>query len=112
MKKSVKVLTALLTAVSLFACKSGKVPEKKASFKPGTYSGQAQGFHGLIKLNVTVDERSIKKIVITEQNETEGIGSNALAVCDTSPQVNGRSFLKVSGRTTDLAEQRDRKSVV
>ncbi|ERF61654.1 flavocytochrome c [Treponema socranskii subsp. socranskii VPI DR56BR1116 = ATCC 35536] len=78
MKKSVKVLTALLTAVSLFACKSGKVPEKKASFKPGTYSGQAQGFHGLIKLNVTVDERSIKKIVITEQNETEGIGSNAV----------------------------------
>ena len=78
MKKLLKFFTALLISASLFACTSGKMSERTVSFNPGTYSGEAQGFHGLIKLDVTVDKNTIKKIVITEHGETQGIGSNAV----------------------------------
>lgn len=46
--------------------------------KAGTYEGTGEGFHGEIKLNVTVDETSIKSIDVVEENETESIGKLAL----------------------------------
>ncbi|MDO5299319.1 MAG: FAD-dependent oxidoreductase [Clostridia bacterium] len=47
---------------------------------PGTYSASAQGFHGEIRLDVTVDDGKITGIEIVEQSETEGIGEAALPV--------------------------------
>lgn len=45
---------------------------------PGTYEAAAQGFHGDVKLSVTVDAEKIAAIDILEHSETEGIGAAAL----------------------------------
>ena len=45
---------------------------------PGTYEAAAQGFHGDVKLSVTVDEEKITAIDVLEHSETEGIGAAAL----------------------------------
>lgn len=52
--------------------------ENTLKFTSGTYEGEAEGFHGNIKLKVTVDETSIKSVEIIEHNETNGIGTVAL----------------------------------
>ena len=44
----------------------------------GTYEATAQGFHGDVKLSVTVDADAITAIDVVEQSETEGIGAAAL----------------------------------
>ena len=72
MKKWTSLLLAFLLAMS---CVSMGVAE---GMTPGTYSATAEGFHGSIKLDVTVDADTITDITIVEQSETEGIGSAAL----------------------------------
>ena len=47
---------------------------------PGTYEAAAQGFHGDVKLSVTVDAEKITAIDILEHSETEGIGAAALTL--------------------------------
>ena len=44
----------------------------------GTYEAAAKGFHGDIKIAVTVDAEKITAIEVLEQSETEGIGTIAL----------------------------------
>lgn len=44
----------------------------------GAYEASAQGFHGDVKLMVTVDAEKITAIEVVEQSETEGIGTVAL----------------------------------
>lgn len=44
----------------------------------GAYEASAQGFHGDVKLMVTVDAEKITAIEVMEQSETEGIGTVAL----------------------------------
>ena len=44
----------------------------------GTYESAAQGFHGDVKLAVTVDAEKITAIEVVEHSETEGIGAAAL----------------------------------
>ncbi|MCI5723312.1 MAG: FAD-dependent oxidoreductase [Erysipelotrichaceae bacterium] len=75
MQKLSKVLMAGVLSTSLIACGN---KAKELSFKAGTYTGEADGFHGTIKVEVTVDSKSIQSVVVTENNETEGIGSNAV----------------------------------
>lgn len=52
---------------------------------PGTYSAEANGFHGTIQIDVTVDAESITGIEIVEQSETAGIGEAALPVLGWKP---------------------------
>ena len=47
---------------------------------PGTYTAEAEGFHGTIKLEVTVDAEAITGIEVVEHSETAGIGEAALPV--------------------------------
>lgn len=47
---------------------------------PGTYTAEAEGFHGTIKLEVTVDAEAIIGIEVVEHSETAGIGEAALPV--------------------------------
>lgn len=47
---------------------------------PGTYTAEAEGFHGTIKLEVTVDAEAITGIEVVEHSETAGIGEAALLV--------------------------------
>lgn len=68
-----KLLSAAISALLLVGCASAS-----AGMKAGTYEGVGKGFHGDIKLSVTVDETSIQSIEVTEENETEGVGKAAL----------------------------------
>ena len=68
-----KLLSAALSALLLVGCASAS-----AGMKAGTYEGVGKGFHGDIKLSVTVDETSIQSIEVTEENETDGVGKAAL----------------------------------
>lgn len=72
MKKWTSLLLAFLLALS---CVSLGMAE---GMTPGTYGATAEGFHGDIRLEVTVDAGSITGITVAEQNETEGIGAAAL----------------------------------
>ncbi|MFR5601184.1 MAG: FAD-dependent oxidoreductase [Lachnospiraceae bacterium] len=72
---------AVLSAAKKAIDEKNGVAAAEISYKPGTYEGTAAGYHGDIKVSVTVDEKSIKEVMILEQNETYGIGQGM----DTSP---------------------------
>ena len=69
MKKFAALVLAMLMLMS-FACAQ--------AMTAGTYEAAATGFHGDIKIAVTVDENAITAIEVLEQSETEGIGTVAL----------------------------------
>ncbi|QQO09419.1 flavocytochrome c [Breznakiella homolactica] len=75
-------IAAVLSAavvISFFACaSSGKGSAQ--SYTPGTYSAEAQGFGGTFTVSVTVDASKITAIEIGDNNETPGIGSNAITM--------------------------------
>lgn len=50
------------------------------TFTPGTYTVEAEGYHGPVKFDVTFDDSQITDIKVVEEEETEGIGSAALPV--------------------------------
>ena len=70
-----KFLSIVLPLFLIAGCSS---TSNNNGMKAGTYEGTGEGFHGEIKLNVTVDETSIKSIDVVEENETESIGKLAL----------------------------------
>ncbi|MBR0576681.1 flavocytochrome c [Proteiniclasticum sp. BAD-10] len=98
MKKRGKFLAAalaVLLTVSLAACqkKANTTPETPAEssiFTPGTYEGKANGFHGEIKLTVTVDATKIVDIKAVH-TETQGLGD--MAVEDLIAQAKEKSSL-------------------
>ena len=69
MKKIIALVLALAMMLPCFAV---------ADMTAGTYEVAAQGFHGEVKLAVTVDAEKITAIEVVEHSETEGIGSVAL----------------------------------
>ncbi|GJM72765.1 hypothetical protein HMSSN036_49810 [Paenibacillus macerans] len=60
-------------------------------YTPGTYTGEAQGLHSVIKVEVTVDANTIQAVKVLEQKDTEGVSD---AVFETIPQkvVEGQSL--------------------
>lgn len=72
-----KFVASLLASLMLLTSVGSVTAE---GMTPGTYSAASQGFHGEIKLDVTVDAEKITDIVVVEQTETEGIGTAALPV--------------------------------
>ena len=87
MKKFAALVLAMLMLMS-FACAQ--------AMTAGTYEAAATGFHGDIKIAVTVDENAITAIEVLEQSETEGIGTPAIEKlpakfvgCKTADDVNG-----------------------
>jgi len=82
MKKFRKILSLALAGLmiaGLAACgtKAPTTPTVTATFKAGTYEGEADGFHGKIKVKVTVTETAITDIKV-EHTETEGLGDKAV----------------------------------
>lgn len=71
-----KTLVWFLIATMLMSCLTAFAQD----MTPGTYEGSAPGFHGDIKVNVTVDAEKITAIEVVEQSETAGIGEAALPV--------------------------------
>lgn len=68
-----KLLSLLLSAILLLSCAPAL-----AAMTAGTYEGAAPGFHGDIKLAVTVDAEKITAIEVVSHSETAGIGEAAL----------------------------------
>ncbi|MBQ3703801.1 MAG: FAD-dependent oxidoreductase [Oscillospiraceae bacterium] len=50
------------------------------AMQDGTYAAEASGMDGLVKIEVTVKDNKITDIVIVDDNETAGVGTNALAI--------------------------------
>lgn len=71
-----KKISAFLASVLLLGSIGGAAMAE--GMTPGTYEAEAQGFHGDVKLSVTVDAEKITAIDILEHSETEGIGAAAL----------------------------------
>lgn len=67
-----KWTSLLLVAVMLLCCINAQ------AYTAGTYEAEAQGFGGAVKVAVTVDGEKITDVVITGENETAGVGSNAI----------------------------------
>jgi urocanate reductase len=72
MKKIMAVLLALTMILSL---NTFAVAEGKTAMTPGTYTGSAQGQNGTVTVEVTVTADAIESIVVTDQQETPGIGA-------------------------------------
>lgn len=82
-KKVVSLVLVLAMILSITACstnssnKPGNENKADAIFTPGTYEGEAEGFHGIIKAAVTVTESEITDITVTH-TETPGLGDKAV----------------------------------
>ena len=79
-KKLTASLLALAMAASLAACGGNKdttpTPDDTAAgMTAGTYTASKLGMNGQVKVEVTVDETSIKSVKVTESQETPGIGA-------------------------------------
>lgn len=82
MKKFRKILSLVIVGLmiaGLAACgtKTPTTPTETPTFKAGTYDGEADGFHGKIKVKVTVTATEITDIKV-EHTETEGLGDKAV----------------------------------
>lgn len=74
--------------------------EAAGKYIPGTYTGEADGFGGVLKVEVTVDANAVTSITVTEQSETDGIGSKAIeALPDAIVKANSVEVDDISGAT-------------
>ncbi len=80
MKKFKKALVLLLSALMVFSIIGcGKTQKSgKGAFKPGTYTGEGEGIHGKIQVEVTVDENKITAVKVLKHDETPGVSDLAL----------------------------------
>lgn len=75
---AVSVLSGCQSAGNSRESGPSSAPEQ-SSFKAGTYTGEAEGKDGTVKVEVTMEEPDqIKDIQIVSQTETEGLGDAAL----------------------------------
>ncbi|SJZ80964.1 fumarate reductase flavoprotein subunit [Anaerorhabdus furcosa] len=96
MKKLFKVALTLVLAFSLAACSSPKT----TGYKAGTYTAEATGMNGPVKVEVTVTTDAIEKVVVTEHSETPSISD--LAISDMPVRIvdaQGLGVDTVSGAT-------------
>ena len=66
-----KLLAIAIILVLLVGCGGAK-------YTAGTYTGEAQGYGGTVKVTVTVSEKEITEIVAEGASETASIGGVAL----------------------------------
>ncbi len=70
------------------------------TYVPGTYTGSAQGYGGIIEVTVEVDEMSILSIEAVGEQETPNVGQIALAeLPDQIVQANSTNIDGMSGAT-------------
>ncbi len=74
------LLIAAIGVFSMTACGKSASADKgaEASAEATTCTGEAQGMDGAVKVEVKADANKIYSVTVTEQNETEGIGTKAV----------------------------------
>lgn len=81
MKKVLSIILVISMLLSMTACANQGVEDQtnaeNAIFTPGTYEGEAEGFHGVIKATVKVSETAIEDITVVH-TETAGLGDKAV----------------------------------
>lgn len=80
MEKFKRALVLLLAGIMLFSiigCNK-TTDTKKGIFKPGTYTGEGEGIHGKIQVEVTVDENKITAVKVVKHDETPGVSDAAI----------------------------------
>ena len=83
-KRILAMLLAVLMIISATACSKQTptgtpvTPEEKGIFTPGTYTGEANGLNGPIKVEVKVDANKILEVKVLEHKESPGISDNAI----------------------------------
>ncbi|GAA0719026.1 flavocytochrome c [Clostridium malenominatum] len=77
-KRIAYILLCFVLAISAFGCGSKSTGNKSAKFKAGTYKASAAAHNGDIKVEVTVDDSSIKSIKVLEHKESPGISDPAI----------------------------------
>lgn len=78
MKKFKSFLVVLLSLLMLFSMVGCNAASKQGLFKPGTYTGEGDGIHGKIQVEVTVDKDKILSVKVVKHNETEGVSDIAI----------------------------------
>lgn len=105
MKKVITVLLILALTISLVACGgggSGATEAAEAGPKAGTYTGEAEGFGGVVKVDVVIGEDGkITEVKPQENGETPEIGGAAMEqLAKKVVEVNGTDGVEaVSGAT-------------
>lgn len=77
-KRIAYILLCFVLAISAFGCGSKSTGNKSAKFKAGTYKASAAAHNGDIKVEVTVDDSSIKSIKVLQHKESPGISDPAI----------------------------------
>lgn len=77
MKKIIKLVLTLFLSLTLVAC-SSKPQNDGAAYKAGTYTAEANGMNGPVKVEVTVTSDAIEKIVVLDHKETPSISDLAI----------------------------------
>lgn len=104
-KRILSMLLAVLMVISITACsqktlETPEPPKEKGIFTPGTYTGEANGLSGPIKVEVTVDENKILEVKVLEHNESPGISDNAIKnIPDSIVKYQSLNVDTVSGAT-------------
>lgn len=78
MKKLKTFLALSLCVLMMFSLIGCNVTSAKALFKPGTYTGEGDGIHGKIQVEVTVDKYKILSVKVVKHSETEGVSDVAI----------------------------------
>lgn len=74
--------------------------EEAGKYTPGTYTAEAEGFGGAVKVEVTVDANAVTDVAVTEHSETDGVGTKAIeALPDAIVKANSADVDDVSGAT-------------
>lgn len=81
MKKTLKLMIISALSLSLFAGCSNETTEttgEDALYTAGTYTSEAEGYNGEVKVEVEVDSENILSVKVIEEEETEGIADPAI----------------------------------
>lgn len=80
-KRTVLVFLSIVLVLSVLSgCTGNKqgTETSNVSFKPGTYTAEADGRNGVVKVEVTFSENKIEDIKIVSHIETQGLGDTAM----------------------------------
>ncbi|MCY6484750.1 flavocytochrome c [Clostridium aestuarii] len=98
MKYLRKIGIFLLVGIMIMAL-AGCGASKKASSGSGTFEGEAKGKNGVIKVEVTIENKEIKKIDVVENHESEFTKDTFTKVIDTIIAANSAEVDAISGAT-------------